>query len=79
MEGLIVKCNLVEKCEFFNDRLKDMPAMSEVLKERFCMREHKACARYLVFLEVGRDKIPENLFPNNIEKVAKLLSEAKED
>ncbi|MFC1770114.1 hypothetical protein ACFLZI_03570 [Nitrospirota bacterium] len=70
-----MKCLLVSECAFFNDKLKDMPAMSEVLKERFCMGDNRACARYIVYLKVGKSRVPQNLFPNSIDMVESILKE----
>ncbi len=67
-------CELLRDCMFFNDRLKNMPVFSERLKEEFCRGDYSKCARYLVAKALGRDKVPDNLFPNQSERVADLLN-----
>ena len=73
-----MECVLLSECAFFNDKLKEMPAMSEVLKERFCMGDNRACARYIVYLKAGKARVPKDLFPNNIDMVERILKELEE-
>ena len=69
----MAECELLEKCLFFNDKMKDMPLMADILKERYCKGDNSLCARYRVFKALGRDKVPADLFPLQIEKAQELI------
>lgn len=58
-------CELTKRCLFFNDQMSDMPAMSAVYKARYCRHSNVECARWLVFSALGREAVPEDLYPND--------------
>ncbi len=66
-------CECLPKCPFFNDRMQNMPGMSAVYKKRYCKTDSSKCARYIVFKKLGRDEVPSNLFPNQIEIAQSLI------
>jgi hypothetical protein len=66
-------CKLIEKCIFFNDKMANMPGTSASFKRKFCQDNFSICARYQVFDAVGRDKVPRDLFPNQNDKVQKII------
>ncbi len=70
-------CLCLEKCPFFNDRMKNMPSMSEVLKQQFCKGDQSACARYMVFEALGREAVPPNLFPDETDRARAILDAAR--
>jgi hypothetical protein len=57
-------CELCDTCIFFNDKMADMPAVADFLKEKYCRADYAACARYQIYLEFGRENVPAGLFPN---------------
>ena len=67
-------CECLEKCPFFNDKMANMPAMADLYKKNYCMGDSTHCARFMVFKAKGRDAVPADLFPNNVEKANALLS-----
>jgi hypothetical protein len=42
-------------------------------KTNFCQDDKSNCARYQVATTVGREKVPENLYPNMAEKAQKII------
>jgi hypothetical protein len=50
-----------------------MPSMSSIFKDKYCRGDVKACARYLVAIKIGREKVPANLYPNQLSRVPKLI------
>lgn len=66
-------CELLEKCLFFNDKLKNMPAASDTLKNIYCRWNFIKCARYKVAGVVGREKVPADLFPGDFRKATAFL------
>ena len=67
-------CECLEKCPFFNDKMADMPSMSDLLKDRYCRGEWQSCARYRVFKAVGRDSVPSDLYPAQADKVDGIIA-----
>jgi hypothetical protein len=59
-----VTCELSETCIFFNDKMADMPAVAEYLKEKYCRGRYDVCARFQIYREFGRENVPAGLFPN---------------
>jgi hypothetical protein len=70
---LMTKCELTEKCIFFNDRMANMPVTASMYKKTFCIEKPEECARHLVFETLGRDKVPQDLFPNQKERVKDII------
>ena len=68
-------CECLEKCPFFNDKMEDMPSTAAIYKTRFCKDDFNGCARYMVFKKLGREKVPTNLFPNQVERAQEILSQ----
>lgn len=69
-----MNCDIIEKCLFFRDRLKGIPAKASVLKRIYCRDNNSRCARYLIFRKVGSDGVPEDLFPNNYSEAFRILA-----
>src|ERR1035437_11192015 len=62
----MAECEKTPKCQFFGDKMDNMPAAAEAMKEAFCMNGKEACARYVVSIS-GRP-VPPDLFPHMIER-----------
>ena len=72
-----MECENLSVCPFFNDKLPNMPAMANLLKKRYCRGDFTKCARYIVFKALGREKVPRDLWPSEIERAQKILEENK--
>jgi hypothetical protein len=68
----MASCDLISTCIFFNDKMADMPAISAHYKVKYCQNSYRTCARFRIFLEFGREKVPSNLFPNQEADVAEI-------
>ena len=69
------QCVCMPKCIFFNDQMANMPNTAERMKNRYCLGDNTNCARFLVFSALGREHVPADLFPQNLER-ARLYIEA---
>ncbi len=67
-------CECLARCPFFNDKMSDMPAMSDLYKARYCRGEFDNCARFMIFKQKGREAVPADLFPNQIDRARALLA-----
>jgi hypothetical protein len=68
-------CELISACPFFNDRMKNMPAMSNIYKRNYCQGDHTNCARYMVREKLGKEKVPGDLYPNQQDRANMLIAE----
>lgn len=71
------ECVCLPKCPFFHDQMADMPAMSDMLKHRYCLGDSAHCARHMVFEAMGREAVPADLFPNEIARAEAVLATAE--
>ncbi len=70
------ECECVPTCLFFNDKMKDQPGQSELFKRRYCQGgEKEHCARYMVRNGLGKDRVPTDFFPNQIERARTLIAQ----
>jgi len=61
-------CELLETCIFFNDQMAEMPSMSNIIKDRYCRGSNTQCARHIVFRVLGREAVPKDLYPSQVER-----------
>jgi len=59
----MIHCNLAKQCFFFAER-DEGKEMREYLTGLYCAGNFKACARYRAMLAMGRDLVPNDIFPN---------------
>ncbi len=74
------KCPNLERCPFFHDRLKNMPATAELLKNEYCLghgKHYTECARYKVASTLGKEFVPPDLFPNQEERALEIIEANK--
>ncbi|HOX19162.1 MAG TPA: hypothetical protein PKW82_11940 [Spirochaetales bacterium] len=66
-------CECLPRCPFFNNRMASMPAMSTLMKKRYCQWDNSGCARYFVFSKAGPAKVPADLFPNQLDRAKAIV------
>ena len=69
----MAKCERLETCPFFTDRMAQMPSVSEMIKKSYCLEDKTKCARYHV--SKAGIPVPSDLFPNDVERAKQLLIE----
>jgi hypothetical protein len=67
------ECDLLAHCLFFAGRLANMPGTSEVIRRQYCTGAYTACARRMVRQARGAAGVPDDLFPDQRDKVVTLL------
>lgn len=70
---MMAKCKLIVGCPFFNDKMKNMPAISSIYKKNYCQEDNSNCARFIVYQALGSEKVPSDLFPNQQERAEIIL------
>ena len=68
-------CPLLPTCLFFNDKMPNMPLMTEIMKETHCRRDNSRCARFLSVQPRGAGGLPVDLYPNDIERAEAYVSD----
>lgn len=71
----MVDCELLAGCLFFNDEMPMESGLGTIYKQKYCQGSNEECARYMVFKELGREKVPTNLYPNMTDRARKIISE----
>ncbi len=71
----MAECEKLGKCPIFRDELAYLPQTAAMLKQDYCLRDPKRCARYLVAIEGV--PVPADLFPNHRDRVANILGKFK--
>jgi len=66
-------CELLAGCIFFNDKMTAMPATANMMKSSYCHGDNSTCARYMVFLKLGRPKVPQDLYPNDSDRAKQII------
>lgn len=66
-------CEMIEKCIFFNDKMADKPGTAEIMKTKYCKGQFMECARYKVCKALGRDKVPADLYPIQVDRAQALI------
>ncbi len=54
------------------------PGLVEQIKKTYCFSNYQACARYMVCEAVGRDFVPPDLLPEELEDAKLILAECEE-
>ncbi len=67
-------CEFLERCSFFDDEMSTMQSYGEIIKKTYCQGSPHTCARYVVGIQLGFDKVPKNLWPNKIEEAKRLIA-----
>ncbi len=71
----MAECECLKGYPFFNDKMANMPSLSGMYKKQFCLSDNSLCARHMIFKNLGKEKVPPELFPNEIEKAKKFLEQ----
>lgn len=67
-------CELLDQCRFFNGQTVEMPSTVTALKAKYCKGgSYSNCTRYIISQEIGREKVPEDLFPNQHDRLPEFL------
>jgi hypothetical protein len=73
----VADCELLKTCLFFSDRMSNMPKTTHMVKSKYCKGCNSDCARHMVFAALGKDYVPPDLFPGQIEKAREIISNKK--
>ena len=67
-------CKEIDDCRYFKDAMTSLPAVAELMKQRYCKGDPEKCARRLVQCEVGGSHVPPELAPDGIELARAIIA-----
>lgn len=70
------ECAYLRGCPFFNDVMNGMPSTSRMVKSQYCSgsrADNRWCARFMVAEKIGRDAVPNNLYPSDLSRAREIL------
>ncbi|HIJ78551.1 MAG: hypothetical protein OEY01_05435 [Desulfobulbaceae bacterium] len=67
------ECERMDRCRYFLEHLKELEAVQEMWKRKFCKGDKNQCARYMVLKELGVDQVPDYLVPTQVDKAKEIL------
>ena len=71
----MAECPLLTRCPFFNGRLAHIPGrMAGIYSRRYCTGDSSQCAIYIVFMVLGEEKVPTDLFPSQKKRAQRIIS-----
>ena len=68
-------CEKLQGCLFFNDKMPIDTGLGKLYKESFCEGDFASCAGFRVAQELGREKVPQTLYPNMDDEAEELIKE----
>jgi len=68
-------CELRSACFFYSNLIKTRPRTLEYIKADFCESNYTGCARYMISRAHGSHKVPDYIFPDDIQEACKFLDE----
>ncbi len=54
--------------------MTNLPATTERMKKRLCLTDNSQCARYMIYRALGRDKVPADLYPHQVDRAKEILA-----
>ena len=69
----MAECKFLRGCPFFNDKMPIDSAMGKIYKNKYCLGEYNICARYKIATQLGKEKVPVNLYPNMFDRAEEIL------
>ncbi len=73
-ERPMADCECLRDCSLYCDAMVSMPAVANVLLDRYCAGDHIACARYRAYMSLGEGNVPADLFPYQHDRLREILA-----
>ncbi len=66
-------CECFENCDLFDNTTAKLPSTAKSFQDKFCKGDHGNCARYLIYKRLGKEFVPDDLFPNERGKALNII------
>jgi hypothetical protein len=74
-----MNCEKLSACPFYNDKMPIDQGLGKLIKKKYCENDKTKCARYYVSTTVGKEHVPQNLYPNMYEEAEKIVKTFKKE
>ncbi len=71
-------CKHIGHCELARDETGYSPEFARIIRTRWCRASYTDCARYHVARALGREAVPVDFFPSEMERVASFIASASD-
>jgi len=71
-------CPYMEGCRFLSEMLDGLPeSFGNELRGQYCEAAFDECARYIVLMELGKERVPQGLWPHQLNEAEEILRKAR--
>lgn len=70
----MAECELIDACASFYEKLSYMKSTARLMKGAYCQWNYSECARYIVYKVHGKEKVPVDLYPSDLDGANKLVN-----
>ena len=70
-------CQYSNRCSFLQDHDNQMPKLTTLLREKYCLGQFEQCARYQVAVSLGSQRVPAYMLPSQAEWAEQIIKEQK--
>lgn len=75
----MAKCKMIDECPFHGGRLSQYsPSVVESMKRFYCEGGQSLCARYKIITTLGKEHVPMDLSPNDMDQARAIIQEYNE-
>ena len=72
-------CECLKDCLYFKSAIFDeIDGMREIRQQKYCKGDNSTCARYMIFKALGKEYVPKNLLPSQVEKAKEIIEQNKQ-
>jgi len=68
-----MECEILPCCQFFKEKMKDLPKAAEYIRDRICRDNYQSCNRFRIYREYGKEHIPGDLDPDDIMEAKRII------
>lgn len=68
-----MSCENLKNCPFYNDRMSMEKGLGALYKRKYCEGDKTLCARYQVGSKIGKQSVPDDLYPNMFDRAEKII------
>ncbi len=70
-----MNCENLKGCLFYNDHMSMEKGLGSLYKKKYCEGDKTLCARYKVGSTIGKEYVPDDLYPNMFDRAEKIIIE----
>ena len=70
----MAECPSIKNCPFYNDRMSGMVTTVSLFENKYCKHNNQKCARWKVTSTLGKEYVPLDLYPNQIEDAYRIIT-----